>query len=71
MYASNADKVAALLKQFEENIRRKNQEVEGLNMSIAYGYASGDEEEGDITKTFQTADARMYDNKMQMKGSVR
>ena len=58
-------------KSFEENIRKKNREKEGLNMSIAYGYASCDAGECQIERVYQTADDRMYENKKRMKSSVR
>ena len=50
--------VARLVERFEENIRKKNREKEGLNMSIAYGYASCDAGECQIERVYQTADDR-------------
>lgn len=57
-----------LMEQFQMNIMQKNEEVEGLSVSIAYGYASSQEmEENDIEKLYQIADDRMYENKKQYK----
>ncbi len=61
------EEIAKLLEQFRINILRKNQEVEDLNMSIAYGYASSTIKEYDIDKIYQIADDRMYENKKKMK----
>lgn len=52
------------IKEFAENIARKNQEDRELHLSIAYGFAFGTEvEEKDIEKVYQIADNRMYENK--------
>lgn len=60
--------IEALMEQFQENIAKKNCEVENLNMSISYGYACSDElPEKDIEKVFQKADDRMYEYKKQYK----
>lgn len=61
------EEIAKLMEQFRINIMRKNQEVEDLNMSIAYGYASSTIKEYDIDKIYQIADDRMYENKKKMK----
>lgn len=61
------EEIAKLMEQFRINIMRKNQEVEDLNMSIAYGYASSTIKEFDIDKIYQIADDRMYENKKKMK----
>lgn len=63
------EEIAKLMEQFRLNILRKNQEVEDLNMSIAYGYASSTIKEYDIDKIYQVADDRMYENKKKMKNS--
>ena len=44
--------------------------AEDLNLSIAYGYASGSRQDNDIDKVHQTADDRMYEKKKQMKAAV-
>ena len=65
---STKKEIEALVEQFQENIAKKNCEVENLNMSISYGYASSDElPEKDIEKVFQKADDRMYEYKKQYK----
>ena len=61
------EEIAKLMEQFRINILHKNQEVEDLNMSIAYGYASSTIKEYDIDKIYQIADDRMYENKKKMK----
>lgn len=60
-------KLTALMEQFSQNIAHKNHVIKDLNMSIAYGYASGSHSDSDIEKVYQTADDRMYENKKQMK----
>lgn len=53
-----------LMQQFQTNIAQKNKEIEGLCMSIAYGYASSEKTgENDIERLYQIADDRMYENK--------
>lgn len=65
------EKLASLMEQFQQNIDQKNRAVKDLNMSIAYGYASGSQSDSDIEKVYQIADDRMYEKKKQMKlGSV-
>lgn len=61
-------KLLSLMEQFQQNIDRKNSAVRDLNMSIAYGYASGSQSDSDIEKVYQIADDRMYEKKKQMKG---
>lgn len=56
-------KLSALMEQFEQNIAQKNLAAEDLNLSIAYGYASGSRQDNDIDKVHQTADDRMYEKK--------
>lgn len=56
-----------LMELFQTNIAQKNKEVENLNMSIAYGYASCNPKEYNIEKIYQIADNRMYEKKKQMK----
>lgn len=63
------EKAAELIGRFQENIQKKNQREQDLNMSIAWGYASGSTEEADIEKVYQTADDRMYECKKQMKSA--
>lgn len=64
---SKEEKVAELIEKFQENIKRKNQKVEDLNMSIAWGCAFGSQIEVDVDKVYQEADDRMYECKKQMK----
>ncbi|MDE7210741.1 MAG: diguanylate cyclase [Lachnospiraceae bacterium] len=61
------EKIAGLMEKFQANIEEKNRQVEGLNMSIACGCASGEKGGGDIEKVYQNADDRMYEHKKQMK----
>ncbi|MCM1154259.1 MAG: GGDEF domain-containing protein [Roseburia sp.] len=61
------DEISRLLEQFQINLRNKNNEVENLNMSIAFGYASCNSKEYNIEKIYQIADNRMYENKKRMK----
>ncbi|MCM1183502.1 MAG: GGDEF domain-containing protein [Roseburia sp.] len=61
------ERVAALMEQFQVNLRRKNQAVRDLDISIACGCAYGNEGENDIEKVYQLADNVMYANKQQMK----
>lgn len=60
-------KIVLLIEAFRNNIVKKNKKIEGLNMSIALGYACSSSQEHDIDKIFQIADDRMYENKKQMK----
>lgn len=64
---ADEEKLASLMKEFVQNIDRKNRVIKDLNMSIAYGYASGSQSDSDIEKVYQTADDRMYEKKKQMK----
>lgn len=64
---SDQGKIASLLEQFRENIRKKNSQVRELDMSIACGCACAREGGDDIEKVYQVADNRMYENKKQMK----
>ena len=48
-------------------INKKNAEIENLDMSMAYGYACGSQNEQDIEKLYQLADNRMYQHKEKMK----
>lgn len=69
---SDTEKLTQLMEQFQKNIDRKNKEIHDLNMSIAYGYASGTEIREDIEKVYHEADNRMYEKKKQMKqGRIR
>ncbi len=49
------EKIAGLMGKFQANIEEKNRQVEGLNMSIACGCASGEKGGGDIEKVYQSA----------------
>lgn len=64
---SDEDKVNAQMETFQKNIEKKNGQIQGLNMSIACGFASGSTQEADIDKIYQLADDRMYENKKNMK----
>lgn len=65
---SNKAGMDTLLKQFQANIDKKNKETAGLNLAIAFGYASSYETgEKGIEKLYQKADDRMYENKQQYK----
>lgn len=64
---ADEEKLAFLMKEFVQNIDRKNRVIKDLNMSIAYGYASGSQSDSDIEKVYQIADDRMYEKKKQMK----
>ncbi len=64
---ADEDRLSVLMEQFQQNIARKNRSVKDLNMSIAYGYASGSQSDSDIDKVYQIADDRMYEKKRQMK----
>ena len=64
---SDEDKVNAQMETFQKNIEKKNRQIQGLNMSIACGFASGSTQEADIDKIYQLADDRMYENKKNMK----
>lgn len=64
---SAKERVAALMEQFQINLRKKNQAVKDFEISIACGCAYGNEEESDIEKVYQLADDLMYENKQQMK----
>ncbi|MDE7476663.1 MAG: GGDEF domain-containing protein [Lachnospiraceae bacterium] len=63
-------KLTSLMQQFVENIDQKNRTVQDLNMSIAYGYASGSQSNSDIEKVYQIADDNMYEKKKQMKAPL-
>jgi len=61
-------KVTVLVESLHKNIDNKNREIPDLNISMAYGYASGGTSpENDIQKLYQIADDRMYAHKKQMK----
>lgn len=61
------DQIASLLRAFEINIDKKNQEIPDLHLSIAYGHASCHAAENNIEKAYQLADDRMYENKIKSK----
>ncbi len=60
-----------MIRQFQQNIAQKNQEIPDLNMSIACGYASCTVKDYNIDKVYQLADDRMYENKKLMKQAHR
>lgn len=64
---SAQDEIDGLIENFQSNMNRKNQEIENLNMSIAYGYATCNGSQYDIEKMYQIADNRMYEHKKKMK----
>lgn len=64
---ADEEKLNTLMEDFVQNIDRKNRVIKDLNMSIAYGYASGSQSDSDIEKVYQIADDRMYEKKKQMK----
>lgn len=64
---SDEEKIQTLLTKLNENIDKKNKEIPGLGMSMAYGYACGKNNGNDIEKLYQAADNRMYEHKEQMK----
>ncbi len=66
---ADEDRLSSLMEQFLQNIDSRNRAVKDLNMSIAYGYASGSQSDSDIEKVYQTADNLMYEKKKQMKNS--
>ena len=59
------------MEQFSENLAKKNQDAADLNLSIAYGYACGSQNDCDIEKIYQIADDRMYEKKKQMKSLMK
>lgn len=66
---SITDEIDSIMEQFQINMSKKNEEVEDLNMSIAYGFAVCNGNDYDIERILQTADNRMYENKKEMKTS--
>lgn len=64
---SDDKKIQMLVAKLHENIDKKNKEIPGLGMSIAYGYACGKNNINDIEKLYQAADNLMYKHKEQMK----
>ena len=64
---SDSHEVAKVMERFQINMSKKNKEVEDLNMSIAYGYAVCNGKDYDVSKIYQIADDRMYENKKKMK----
>ncbi|MDE5819882.1 MAG: GGDEF domain-containing protein [Lachnospiraceae bacterium] len=65
----DARQIASLLHDFQSNIDRKNRRTTDLNMSIAYGYASGSATETNIEKVYHLADSNMYENKQKSKAT--
>lgn len=64
---SDESQVIGLASLLHKNINKKNAEIENLDMSMAYGYACGSQNEQDIEKLYQLADNRMYQHKEKMK----
>ena len=64
---ADINKIKELEAKLQENIDKKNKEAGNLNMSIAYGYASGNSSKSNIEKLYQEADDHMYEHKMKMK----
>lgn len=64
---SDESQVMILASNLHKNINRKNAEIENLDMSMAYGYACGSQDEQEIEKLYQLADNRMYEHKEKMK----
>lgn len=62
-----SEEIARLLEKFQAGIRRKNEEISDLNMSIAYGCASHSPKAFNVDLVYQTADNLMYEKKKQMK----
>jgi diguanylate cyclase (GGDEF)-like protein len=57
-----------LLKKFEKQIEKVNEQTKNLNMSAAYGYCGQAENPGcDAREIYRMADARMYEKKIAMK----
>ncbi len=67
---SITDEISSIMEQFQINMSKKNEEVEDLNMSIAYGFAVYNGNDYDIERILQTADNQMYDNKKKMKKAM-
>lgn len=65
----DANQIASLLHDLQSNIDRKNRKINNLNLSIAYGYASGSTEEANIEKVYHLADSNMYENKQKSKAT--
>lgn len=65
------DEIEGLISEFKTNMKRKNQEMPDLNLSISYGYAlSYETEEKNIEKIYQIADDRMYEHKKEYKSRI-
>ena len=64
---SDESQVMIMVSNLHKNINRKNAETENLDMSMAYGYACGSQDEQEIEKLYQLADNRMYEHKEKMK----
>ncbi|MCM1256985.1 MAG: diguanylate cyclase [Roseburia sp.] len=60
-------KIDRLMERFGVNIQKKNRQAGDLNLSIAWGAATGKESEKGIEKVYQLADNRMYEHKKKMK----
>ena len=61
---NNKSGIEELLERFNVFIEELNEENDGLNLSISYGYATSDELMGESPeKVYQLADKRMYECK--------
>ncbi len=65
---SERGKVDGLLSSLKKNIENVNLNLQDLNLSIAYGYATCDEiEKNSVERVYHLADNRMYQHKKSMK----
>lgn len=67
VHTADREKIEELKETFLKNISKKNRQIKDLHMSIAWGFALGNEIKQDIEKVYQIADDRMYENKKEMK----
>ena len=62
------EKLAELLEEFRNNIRKNNKSTKNFPVSIAVGAAYGkDEQVKNLEKMYHIADQRMYENKKEIK----
>ena len=67
VHTGDRKKAEELKELFLKNVCKKNRQIKDLHMSIAWGFALGNETKQDIEKVYQMADDRMYENKKEMK----
>lgn len=67
VHTADRKKIEELKELFLLNISKKNRKIKDLHMSIAWGFALGNETGQDIEKVYQMADDRMYEKKKEMK----